>query len=299
MRKKYSFKEWCNDNNRQDLLDRWDYDANDFNPEDITYASAKPVYFKCPNGKHDSEARKVHVITCGSQKNFICKECNKEWNKGINDLRGQKFGELTVIDLDKDRTKETGQAYWLCFCSCGKTKSVIGPSLRNGSIVTCGDRKTHWSGEKSSNWRGGVTEENTLIRNSQVYDNWREIVLKKDNYQCLVCGSGHNLESHHIYPFSDFKKLRFDVRNGITLCHSHHSMYEDGSFHKVYGTYHNTPQQLEEYINKTRTALGITTPFNIYDYMGDLQDPTKEPIDFTEEWSDDSAITDTSSQSVA
>jgi len=64
MRKiKYSFKQWCDDNNRQDLLDRWDYDATGFSPEDITFASAKPVYFKCPIGKHKSEKRKVYVIT--------------------------------------------------------------------------------------------------------------------------------------------------------------------------------------------------------------------------------------------
>ena len=60
---KYSFKQWCDDNNRQDLLDRWDYDATGFSPEDITFASAKPVYFKCPIGKHKSEKRKVYVIT--------------------------------------------------------------------------------------------------------------------------------------------------------------------------------------------------------------------------------------------
>lgn len=33
------------------------------------------------------------------------------------------------------------------------------------------------------------------------------------------------------------------------------------------GTYNNTPEQLEEYINKKRKQLGINIPFNIKNYQ--------------------------------
>lgn len=74
---RYSFKQWCEDNNRQDLLDRWDYEKTGFAPEDITFASAKPVYFKCPKGIHESEKKRVNTITSGSQNNFVAKSAMK------------------------------------------------------------------------------------------------------------------------------------------------------------------------------------------------------------------------------
>ena len=48
---KYSFKQWCEDSNRHDLLDRWDYELNDFGPDDVTYKSEKRIWFKCPTGR--------------------------------------------------------------------------------------------------------------------------------------------------------------------------------------------------------------------------------------------------------
>jgi transposase-like protein len=273
---KYSFKQWCEDNNRHDLLNRWDYEKTGFAPEDITFASAKPVYFKCPKGIHESEKKRVNTITSGPQNNFICKKCNEEFRHDIKDMTGMKFGELTVLSLDQEKTRKQKEAYWLCQCSCGAIKSVRGASLRNGVIKTCANRKIHWTGENASNWRGGVTPININIRNSEEYNRWRENVLKKDGYKCVVCGRDYKLEAHHIYPFSLYEDKRFDIDCGIIMCYDHHSMYADGSFHKEYGTYDNTPEQLEEYINRKRSELGITEPFDISKYMNDLS-PTTLP----------------------
>ena len=41
-----SFKQWCTENNRQDVLDRWDYDLNYCKPCDIGYATNHKYYFK-------------------------------------------------------------------------------------------------------------------------------------------------------------------------------------------------------------------------------------------------------------
>ena len=45
---KYSFAEWCKDNNHQDWLDRWDYELNEVGPENVASGSNKKYYFKCP-----------------------------------------------------------------------------------------------------------------------------------------------------------------------------------------------------------------------------------------------------------
>lgn len=57
------------------------------------------------------------------------------------DLTGQKFGELTV--LERAGSNSDKKALWLCKCSCGNTKIILGKSLRSGKVTNCGcKRKT-------------------------------------------------------------------------------------------------------------------------------------------------------------
>lgn len=52
------------------------------------------------------------------------------------DLTGQKFGRLTVLEKDIERSKNT--TYWKCICECGKEFSTRGTSLRDGKTTSCG-----------------------------------------------------------------------------------------------------------------------------------------------------------------
>ena len=51
---------------------------------------------------------------------------------------------------------------------------------------------------------------------------WSQIVLRKGNYRCLVCGK-EAVHSHHFIFKSQSLVLRFDVRNGIPLCRECHA----------------------------------------------------------------------------
>lgn len=64
--------------------------------------------------------------------------------------------------------------------------------------------------------------ENAKKRLTYAYRQWREAVLERDGYQCQICGSGENLEAHHIKPFADFTDERLNVDNGVTLCRACH-----------------------------------------------------------------------------
>jgi predicted restriction endonuclease len=62
-----------------------------------------------------------------------------------------------------------------------------------------------------------------------LYVKWRKAVYKRDNHQCQWpgCTSRSKLNAHHIKRWSDFPGLRFQERNGITLCYKHHKMIKD------------------------------------------------------------------------
>lgn len=99
-----------------------------------------------------------------------------------------------------------------------------------------GVQKGHWAGKK----RPEISGENnyqwiadrTLIkkyadskeRNSPAVKRWRKEVFSRDNYKCRIADNKCNgkIEAHHILPWRDFVELRYEINNGITLCHAHH-----------------------------------------------------------------------------
>jgi len=105
-------------------------------------------------------------------------------------------------------------------------------------------------GEKSGNWKGGITPENKRIRTGIEFRLWREAVFARDNWTCQKCGvkSGNGeavyLHSHHILNFADYPEVRFAIDNGITLCENCHRV-----FHKKYGRKNNIKEQLKEFLN--------------------------------------------------
>ena len=59
-------------------------------------------------------------------------------------------------------------------------------------------------------------------RNTREYYNWKIDCLNRDNWKCQTCGIGKKLHIHHIKPYKDYKELRTNIDNGITLCkHCH------------------------------------------------------------------------------
>lgn len=60
----------------------------------------------------------------------------------IADLTGMDFGYLNVVHMDS-RSDKSGNAYWICKCSCGIEKSIRSGNLTRGISKTCGNRKNH------------------------------------------------------------------------------------------------------------------------------------------------------------
>lgn len=121
-------------------------------------------------------------------------------------------------------------------------------------------------GDRCKFWKGGINEENDTLRHRREYKEWRTSVYERDDYVCQCCGvRGGKLNAHHINQFANYHELRYDIRNGITLCENCHDSTKEGSFHNIYGTHDTTSIQLREYIlNKANKDIFITNPDLLY-----------------------------------
>ena|SRR3990167_5607926 len=61
-------------------------------------------------------------------------------------------------------------------------------------------------------------------RRSYASIDWRKQVWERDNFKCRIFNKDCDgrIEAHHILRWSDYPELRYEVKNGITLCHTHH-----------------------------------------------------------------------------
>ena len=79
-------------------------------------------------------------------------------------------------------------------------------------------------GKGNGNWKGGRTLTVRLFRKSRQYQQWRRVILKRDNYICQVgnCGKKSNLV-HHKLSVKDYPDLRLIIKNGMVVCKEHHN----------------------------------------------------------------------------
>lgn len=56
------------------------------------------------------------------------------------------------------------------------------------------------------------------------YTCWMKEVKNRDSWKCRISNGSCSgrLEAHHILSWSKFVELRYEINNGITLCHFHH-----------------------------------------------------------------------------
>lgn len=70
-------------------------------------------------------------------------------------------------------------------------------------------------GDKSRNWKGGITPIRKRLYFSLQYKNWREQIFIRDNFTCQYCGQyGGYLEVHHK---KTVKNLIAEVRQNLPL----------------------------------------------------------------------------------
>lgn len=99
-----SFCDWCIENNRQDILDRWDYDLNNFSAKERLYSSMDYFYLKCQNLKHQSDKYMINSVTSSRKATTgmtDCKACNSIAEYGIENICSDFLEKYWDYDLNK------------------------------------------------------------------------------------------------------------------------------------------------------------------------------------------------------
>jgi len=159
----------------------------------------------------------------------------------IEDLSGQKFGELTVIDFNLKRYKEDLKKtnkphhYWICLCSCGNVTEVEKSHLKNGHTISCGHIKS-----KGEQIISKILQENKILYTTEysfkdlygygngllrfdfaIYNNdcsKIKYLIEFNGEQHYKHSGGWNTEEEFkIRQFNDNKKIEYCKNNNIPL----------------------------------------------------------------------------------
>lgn len=174
----------------------------------------------------------------------ICKQCNNEfkakerirlfcnhscysksligsipWNKNIKapKISKSKIGHIVTQETrDKISKTLTGR---------------IRPDFEKEKISK--NNAKYWLGKERLSMKGknhfAYIEDRTKLKKidhrrttADIY--WVREIKKLDNFKCRINNEDckGKLEAHHILEYAKFPELRYDINNGITLCHFHH-----------------------------------------------------------------------------
>lgn len=181
--------------------------------------------------KHSDETKqKIRLSNILRMKNKTPLEINK-WKETISkSCKGKKRSPET---RERMRKAQTGKKM--------SPESRIKMALAKKGFKHTEEVKQRMSinrrGSKGSNWKGGYTKIQILIRGNAKYIYWRKKVFRRDSRTCQHCNiSGVPINAHHLKPFStivrenDIRTIEqaidctelWDINNGITLCEPCH-----------------------------------------------------------------------------
>lgn len=114
----------------------------------------------------------------------------------------------------------------VCSLKCRTLKHLTGNKFKVNKGSWNKGLEGYMSGEKNGRW----IKDRTLLkddhkdRGGQLHREWSNNVKNRDKWTCRIADVKCNgrLEAHHILSWSEFPELRYQINNGITLCHTHH-----------------------------------------------------------------------------
>ena len=155
------------------------------------------------------------------------------WNKGI---KGTHFSQKTEFKKGEKRSPEfiaKNVASRAGYKHSEETKRKIGLAGKGKPNPWLSERNrinnSQKRGENHYKWIKDRTKlqkygDANRDRRSGAYNYWRKEVWTRDTWKCKIDNKDciGRIEAHHILGWTKYPELRYEVNNGITLCHFHH-----------------------------------------------------------------------------
>lgn len=141
------------------------------------------------------------------------------WNKGKKGV----YSEQTLQKMREGKLGKPGNAL-------GKKRSLetckkISESKKGKPTWNKGRLWIERRGENHHRW----IKDRSLVkmdkeRGGPLHKQWSRDVKNRDGWKCKISNNNCSgrLESHHILGWNQYPELRYQLNNGITLCHAHH-----------------------------------------------------------------------------
>lgn len=87
-------------------------------------------------------------------------------------------------------------------------------------------------GIKNWSYKHGKSKSHRTQWRTAIHKAWRKSVFERDDYKCVLCGNGGELNADHINCFAHNELLRYELNNGRTLCVECHKKTKNYGVHK-------------------------------------------------------------------
>ncbi len=161
-------------------------------------------------------------LVCGKSLVFKC----------ALELKRKKYCSLKCLGIANSRTTTSDlQKATIGALNRGRKLSVetrkklsIARTGQKASLEACENMKTAGKKRWSKHFaKHGRPPKKPHLRGLAKYSHWRLQVYERDRFTCQQCDSvGGNLEAHHVLAWAKYPESRYDVDNGVTLCHKCH-----------------------------------------------------------------------------
>lgn len=134
-----TFEQWCINNDKNEFLERWDYDKNQYTPSQVAYKSNLKFYFKCDNcNEHISEQRSICNVTKYCK--IVCSQCNSLYFK-----RPDLISYIVDIEESKNHSYCSNSRIRVkCpFCGYESQITISGLTFQGFHCQVCGDNKSY------------------------------------------------------------------------------------------------------------------------------------------------------------
>ena len=174
--------------------------------------------------RQSARCRECYVKSAVKPESYVhrkCRNCGKEFRVHKAQIARQQ-GIYCSVSCARSGSPTRKRNRAMCTCKvCGTRfeKHVSEIKRNTGTEHFCSSEcwYAHNQGKHHILWTGGQDE-----RMNPEGAKWRKAVMKRDKRHCRICHAMDRLEAHHILPFGTHRNQRWDVSNGLTLCHACH-----------------------------------------------------------------------------